>query len=264
MNFTLHVWRQRNVESTGSMVTYEVRDIAPTLSFLEMLDVLNLQLIGRGEMPIAFDSDCREGICGTCSLMIDGVAHGPLRATTACQLYMRHFRDGQQITIEPWRAKAFRIVRDLVVDRHSFDRIMEAGGFVSVETGGAPDANVTAIPKEEAETSFEAATCIGCGACVAACPNGSAMLFVAAKAAHLAHLPQGQPERTRRTIRMVEQMDEEGFGSCTNHYECEAVCPKEIPVRFIADLNRDFLKAALTSREFRTLPPPMEVEESKE
>lgn len=264
MNFTLHVWRQRNSESAGSMVSYDVRDIAPTLSFLEMIDVLNLQLIGRGEEPIAFDSDCREGICGTCSLMIDGVAHGPRRATTACQLYMRHFQDGQHITVEPWRAKPFRIVRDLVVDRRSFDRIMEAGGFVSVGTGGAPDANVVAISKEAAEVSFQAATCIGCGACVAACPNGSAMLFVAAKAAHLAHLPQGQPERIRRTIRMVEQMDEEGFGSCTNHYECEAVCPKEIPVRFIADLNRDFLKAALTSREFRTLPPPMEAEESKE
>jgi succinate dehydrogenase / fumarate reductase iron-sulfur subunit len=264
MNFTLHVWRQKHAEAEGGMVTYEARDIAPTLSFLEMLDVLNEQLIARGEEPIAFDSDCREGICGTCSLMIDGVAHGPLRATTACQLSMRHFRDGQHITIEPWRAKPFRIVRDLVVDRRSLDRIMEAGGFVSAGTGGAPDANVLPVAKEAAEVSFQAATCIGCGACVASCPNGSAMLFIAAKAAHLAHLPQGQPERIRRTIRMVEQMDLEGFGSCTNHYECEAVCPKEIPVRFIADLNRDFLKAALTSREFRTMPPPMEVEESKE
>ena len=264
MNFTLRVWRQENAEARGGMATYEVRDISPTLSILETLDVLNETLIARGEKPIAFDSDCREGICGTCSLMIDGVAHGPLKATTACQLYMRHFKDGQQITIEPWRARPFRIVRDLVVDRRSFDRIMEAGGFVSVGTGGAPDANVVAVAKEAAEDAFQAATCIGCGACAASCPNGSAMLFVAAKVAHFAHLPQGQPERIRRAIRMVEQMDREGFGSCTNHYECEAVCPKAIPVRFIAELNRDFLKAALTSREFPTLPPPVEVEESKE
>jgi succinate dehydrogenase / fumarate reductase iron-sulfur subunit len=264
LNFTLHIWRQKRAEEQGKFVTYQVRDIAPTFSFLEMLDALNEELVVGGSEPIAFDSDCREGICGTCSLMIDGVAHGPLRGTTACQLYMRDFRDGQEITIEPWRAKPFRIVRDLVVDRRSLDRIIEAGGFVSVGTGSAPDANVIPVPKENAEVSFQAATCIGCGACVASCPNGSAMLFVAAKAAHLAHLPQGHPERIRRTIRMVEQMDREGFGACSNHYECEAVCPKEIPVRFIADLNRDFLKAALTSREFRTISPPAEVEELKE
>jgi succinate dehydrogenase / fumarate reductase iron-sulfur subunit len=261
MNFTLHIWRQQHVDAPGGMATYQVRDIAPTLSILEMLDVLNEQLIERGEAPVAFDSDCREGICGTCSLVINGEAHGPLRGTTACQLYMRHFRDGQELTIEPFRAKPFRVIRDLVVDRKSLDRIMEAGGFISVGTGGAPDANAMAVAKEEAEVSFQAATCIGCGACVASCPNGSAMLFVAAKAAQFAHLPHGQPERIRRTIRMVEQMDQEGFGSCSNHYECEAVCPKEIPVRFIAELNRDFLKAALTSREFRAIPPPAEVEE---
>ena len=261
MNLTLHVWRQRSAEAPGGMVTCEVRDIGPTLSFLEMLDVLNEQLISRGEEPIAFDSDCREGICGTCSLMIAGVAHGPQPGTTACQLSMRHFRDGQEITIEPWRAEPFHIVRDLVVDRRSFDRIIEAGGYVSVGTGAAPDANVIPVPKEAAEVAFQATTCIGCGACVAACPNGSAMLFVAAKVAHLSRLPQGHPERTRRTIRMVEQMDREGFGGCTNHYECADACPKEIPVRFIAELNRDFLKAALTSREFRTIAPPIEAEE---
>jgi succinate dehydrogenase / fumarate reductase iron-sulfur subunit len=261
MNFTLHVWRQKRAEAPGRMVTYDVRDIGPTLSFLEMLDVVNEQLVERGEEPIAFDSDCREGICGTCSLMIDGVAHGPLRGTTACQLSMRHFKDGQEITIEPWRAAPFRIVRDLVVDRRSFDRIIEAGGFVSVGTGAAPDANVLPIAKEAAEVAFQAATCIGCGACVAACPNGSAMLFVAAKASHLSRLPQGHPERTRRTIRMVEQMDLEGFGGCTNHYECAEACPKGIPVQFIAELNHEFLKAALTSREFRMISPPIEAEE---
>ena len=256
MNFTLHVWRQTNADAAGRMVTYTTTGVSPDMSFLEMLDALNEQLVSRGDEAIAFDSDCREGICGTCSLMIDGVAHGPLGATTVCQLHMRHFRDGQFITVEPWRAKAFRVVRDLVVDRSPLDRIIEAGGFVSVSTGSAPDANALLVPKDQADVAFQAATCIGCGACVAACPNGSAMLFVAAKASHLAHLPQGEPERVRRTIRMVEQMDVEGFGSCGNHYECEAVCPKEIPVRFIADLNRDFLKAALTSREFRTIAPP--------
>lgn len=261
MNFTLHVWRQKRADAKGQMVTYAVRDIGPTLSFLEMLDVLNEQLIERGDEPIAFDSDCREGICGTCSLMIDGVAHGPLTGTTACQLSMRHFHDGQAITIEPWRAEPFPIVRDLVVDRRAFDRIIEAGGFISVGTGAAPDANVVAVPKEVAEVAMQAATCIGCGACVAACPNGSAMLFVAAKVSHLSRLPQGHPERTRRAIRMVEQMDLEGFGGCTNHYECTEACPKEIPVRFIAELNHEFLKAALTSREFQTISPPIEAEE---
>ena len=261
MNFTLHIWRQKNADKPGAMMTYQVRNIGPTLSFLEMLDVLNEQLIDGGDEPIAFDSDCREGICGTCSLMIDGEAHGPLKGTTACQLSMRHFRDGEEITIEPWRAGAFRIVRDLVVDRRAFDRIIEAGGFVSVGTGAAPDANVLPVPKEAAEVAFQAATCIGCGACVAACPNGSAMLFVAAKAAHLSRLPQGHPERTRRTIRMVEQMDLEGFGGCTNHFECAEACPKEIPVQFIAELNHEFLKAALTSREFKNISSPIEAEE---
>jgi len=261
MNFTLHVWRQRAAGAAGRMEAYPIREVSPNMSFLEMLDLLNEQLVSRGDEPIAFDSDCREGICGTCSLMIDGVAHGPQRGTTACQLYMRRFRDGQHITVEPWRARPFRIIRDLVVDRRSLDRIIEAGGFVSVGTGSAPDANALPIAKEQADVAFQAATCIGCGACVAACPNGSAMLFVAAKASHLSRLPQGQPERTRRAIRMVEQMDREGFGSCANHYECEAVCPKEIPVRFIADLNRDFLRAALTSREFRTVSPPLASDE---
>lgn len=256
MNLTLHVWRQRNAEAVGQMVTYTTTGVSPDMSFLEMLDALNEQLVSRGDEAIAFDSDCREGICGTCSLVVDGVAHGPLGGTTVCQLHMRHFRDGQHITVEPWRAKPFRVVRDLVVDRSPFDRIIEAGGFVSVSAGSAPDANTVLVPKDQADVAFQAATCIGCAACVAACPNGSAMLFVAAKASHLSHLPQGQPERVRRSIRMVEQMDVEGFGSCGNHYECEAVCPKEIPVKFIADFNRDFLKAALTSREFRTIEPP--------
>jgi succinate dehydrogenase / fumarate reductase iron-sulfur subunit len=196
-----------------------------------------------------------------CSLVIDGIAHGPQRATTACQLHMRHFRDGQVITVEPWRARAFPVIRDLVVDRRAFDRIMQAGGYISVNTGSAPDANAIPVAQEASEAAFEAASCIGCGACVAACPNSSASLFVAAKAEQFAQLPQGQPERLKRAIHMVESMDREGFGSCTNHYECEAVCPKEIPVRYIADLNRDFMKAALTSREFKPLPPPLESEE---
>ena len=261
MNFTLRVWRQKRQSEPGEVVTYPVTGIEPMLSFLEMLDVLNEQLLTSGEEPLAFDSDCREGICGMCSLMINGEAHGGQSGTTACQLSMRHFRDGEVITIEPWRAEPFHVVRDLVVDRRALDRIIEAGGFVSVDTGAAPDANVLLIAKEAAEVAFQAATCIGCGACVAACPNGSAMLFVAAKASHLSRLPQGHPERTRRTIRMVEQMDREGFGGCTNHYECAEACPKGIPVRFIAELNHEFLKAALMSREFRTVSPPIEAEE---
>jgi len=261
MKFTLRVWRQQSGTAPGSMKSYEVDDVSSDMSFLEMLDLLNENLINQGEAPIAFDHDCREGICGMCSLVINGTPHGPERSTTACQLHMRKFKDGETITIEPWRASAFPVIRDLVVDRRSFDRIMQAGGYVSINTGSAPDANSIPVAKEAADRAFEAAACIGCGACVAACPNASASLYVAAKAAQLAALPQGQPERVQRAIHMVEAMDREGFGSCTNHYECEAVCPKDIPVQFTAELNRDFLKAALTSREVRDLPPPVEIEE---
>ena len=249
MDFTLHVWRQNGPEDPGRMEVYQARDISPDMSFLEMLDLVNEDLIAQGVEPIAFDHDCREGICGMCSLMINGVAHGPERATTTCQLHMRHFRDQDSIYIEPWRSAAFPVVRDLVVDRAAFDRIVEAGGFVSVNTGNAPDGNAVPVGKDEADTAMDGAQCIGCGACVASCPNGSAMLFVAAKIAHLAHLPQGQPERRRRALAMVEQMDREGFGHCSNHYECEAVCPKEIPARFIAEMNRDFLKASMKAPE---------------
>jgi len=261
VNLTLRVWRQKDQQSPGSMVAYAIEGVSEHSSFLEMLDQLNERLVTEGEDPIAFDHDCREGICGMCSLTIDGVPHGPQHATTACQLHMRHFSDGDAITIEPWRASAFPVIRDLVVDRRAFDRIIQAGGYVSVNTGSAPDANAIPISKEDAEAAFDAAQCIGCGACVAACPNASAMLFVAAKAAQLARLPQGQPERLKRAIHMVEAMDREGFGNCSNHYECEAVCPKEIPVKYIAELNRDFFKAALVSREFSPLPPPVEIEE---
>ncbi len=261
MNLTLRIWRQKDQQSQGRMITYTVENVSENDSFLEMLDQLNESLIVGGQDPVAFDHDCREGICGMCSLVIDGVAHGPQKATTACQLHMRHFRDGDTITIEPWRARAFPVIRDLVVDRRSFDRIIQAGGFISVNTGSAPDANAIPIGNEDAEAAFDAAQCIGCGACVAACPNASAMLFVAAKAAQLARLPQGQPERLKRAIHMVEAMDREGFGNCSNHYECEAVCPKEIPVKYIAELNRDFFRAALVSREFSQLPPPVEIEE---
>ncbi len=261
MNLTLRIWRQKDQQSQGRMTTYTVENVSENDSFLEMLDQLNESLIVGGQDPVAFDHDCREGICGMCSLVIDGVAHGPQKATTACQLHMRHFRDGDTITIEPWRARAFPVIRDLVVDRRSFDRIIQAGGFISVNTGSAPDANAIPISNEDAEAAFDAAQCIGCGACVAACPNASAMLFVAAKAAQLARVPQGQPERLKRAIHMVEAMDREGFGNCSNHYECEAVCPKEIPVKYIAELNRDFFKAALVSREFSPLPPPVEIEE---
>ncbi|HVZ50260.1 MAG TPA: succinate dehydrogenase/fumarate reductase iron-sulfur subunit [Gemmatimonadaceae bacterium] len=261
MRITLRVWRQKNRQAAGAMQSYQVDGVEPHMSFLEMLDLLNHQLITRGEDPVAFDSDCREGICGMCSLMINGEAHGPLAGTTACQLMMRHFRDGETITVEPWRAEPFPVVRDLVVDRRAFDRIMEAGGYVSIGTGSAPDASVIPVEKDAADVAFQAATCIGCGACVAACPNGSAMLFVAAKIAHLSRMPQGHPERIRRTVRMVEQMDLEGFGGCTNHYECAEACPKEIPVQFIAEMNREFLTAALTSREFKAVPPPIAAEE---
>jgi succinate dehydrogenase / fumarate reductase, iron-sulfur subunit len=246
MNLTLHVWRQKNAQTPGKMVTYPARDVSPDMSFLEMLDVINEGLMAKGEEPIAFDHDCREGICGTCSLVINGMPHGPDRGTTTCQLHMRRFRDGDEIYIEPWRAKAFPVLKDLIVDRSAFDRIIQAGGYVSVNTGGAVDGNAVLVPKVEAETAMDAAACIGCGACVAACKNASAMLFVAAKVAHLRHLPQGQPERWLRAKKMVQRMDHEGFGNCTNYFECEAVCPKEIPVRFIAEMNRDHLKVTLT------------------
>jgi len=245
MNLTLRVWRQKNAQDKGRMETYEVRDISPDMSFLEMLDTVNEDLTEKGIDPIHFDHDCREGICGACSLVINGIAHGPNRATTTCELRMRHFKDGDTITVEPFRAKAFPIIRDLVSDRSAFDRIMQAGGFVSVNTGGAPDANAIPIHKDAADTAMDAAACIGCGACVAACKNASAMLFVAAKVSHLVNLPQGKVEAHERVRRMVAQMDAEGFGNCTNYLECEAVCPKEISVKFIAKMNRERMKAAV-------------------
>jgi succinate dehydrogenase / fumarate reductase iron-sulfur subunit len=246
MSLTLHVWRQKNAEAEGGFVTYGAKDVSPDMSFLEMLDVVNERLIAIGEDPIAFDHDCREGICGTCGMLINGVAHGPRRATTACQLHMRSFKDGDTITIEPWRARAFPVIKDLVVDRSAFDRIVQAGGFVSVATGNAPDANAIPVPKENTDLAMDAAACIGCGACVAACPNASAMLFTAAKVSHLALLPQGQPERYLRVKKMVDTMEAAGFGNCSNHRECEAVCPKEISIDFIARLNRDYIRALLT------------------
>jgi len=245
MHLTLRVWRQKDPRVRGDFVTYEARDVSPDMSFLEMLDVVNERLIQGGGDPIAFDHDCREGICGMCSLVINGVAHGPERGTTVCQLHMRKFRDGDTITVEPWRARAFPVVKDLVVDRSAFDRVIQAGGFVSANVGSAPDGNAILIPREAAERAMDAAACIGCGACVASCPNGSAMLFVAAKVSHLAHLPQGGPERAQRVLGMVRQMDLEGFGNCTNHAECEAVCPKEISVSHIAKLNREYIRAAV-------------------
>jgi succinate dehydrogenase / fumarate reductase iron-sulfur subunit len=245
MNLTLKVWRQKSKEAEGAFVTYAANGISPDMSFLEMLDVVNEGLIAKGEEAIAFDHDCREGICGTCGMMINGVAHGPRRATTACQLHMRSFKDGDTVTIEPWRAKAFPVLRDLVVDRGAFDRVIAAGGFVSVNTGGTPDGNTLPVPKDDSDQAMDAAACIGCGACVASCPNASAMLFVSAKVSHLGLLPQGQAERYRRVRSMVAQMDAEGFGACTSHGECEAVCPKEISLDFIARMNRDYIWALL-------------------
>jgi succinate dehydrogenase / fumarate reductase iron-sulfur subunit len=248
LNLTLKVWRQKNRTSPGQFETYPAREISMDMSFLEMLDVVNERLIVEGKEPIAFDHDCREGICGQCGVVINGDAHGPRRATTTCQLHMRSFHDGDVLTIEPWRAAAFPVIKDLIVDRSAFDRIIAAGGFVSVRTGNAPGANDLPVPKDDAELAMDAAACIGCGACVAACPNASAMLFVSAKVGHLNSLPQGQPEKHRRATAMVDQMDDEGFGSCTNHGECEAVCPKEIRMEFIARLNRDYFKATLRQK----------------
>ncbi len=246
MKLTLNVWRQKVNSSKGDFVKYDVNDIDEHMSFLEMLDVLNDDIITKGEDPIAYDHDCREGICGCCSLTINGRPHGEEKNTTTCQLHMRKFKDGETIYIEPFRAKAFPVVKDLVVDRSAFDRIQQAGGFVSIATGHAPDANALPVPKEKADKSMDAAQCIGCGACVAACPNGAAMLFVGAKVSQYALLPQGQAERKRRALAMVSQMDKEGFGACSNHYECEAACPKSISVNFIAMLNRELVGAAIS------------------
>jgi succinate dehydrogenase / fumarate reductase iron-sulfur subunit len=245
MKLTLKVWRQENAQAEGHFGDYMVQDISPDMSFLEMLDVLNEQLISKGQEPVAFDHDCREGICGSCSLMINGKPHGPENLTTTCQLHMRKFKDGDEIVIEPWRASPFPVIKDLVVNRSSFDRIIQAGGFISANTGNAPDGNAIPIGKVEADAAMDAATCIGCGACVAACKNASAMLFTSAKVSHLSYLPQGQPERYKRVLRMVDQMDSEGFGNCTNTYDCEAACPKGISVQNIARLNKDYLKATL-------------------
>ncbi len=245
MNLTLYVWRQKNSDDTGRLVRYEAKDITTDMSFLEMLDVVNQELIRAGEEPIAFDSDCREGICGTCGQVVNGYVHGPRERTTVCQLHMRNFKDGDTIYIEPWRAKAFPVVKDLIVDRSSLDTIIQAGGYISVHTGGVPDGNAILVPKHDADRAMDAAECIGCGACVAACPNGSAMLFTAAKVSHLALLPQGRPEAARRVCVMTEEMLRRGFGNCGNHYECEQACPKGIKVKFIAKLEREFIKARI-------------------
>jgi len=245
MNIRLKVWRQKNPKTPGKFVEYDAPEIPQDCSFLEMLDIVNERLTEKGVEPIAFDHDCREGICGTCSLNINGRAHGPSRGSTTCQQYMRNFQDGETILIEPFRARAFPVIKDLIVERSSFDRIIQAGGFISVHTGAAPDGNAIPIGKPHADDAMEAAACIGCGACVAACPNASAMLFVGAKISHLGLLPQGQPERERRVLGMVRQMDEEGFGNCSNHYECEAVCPAKIPATVITRLNREYAVATV-------------------
>jgi len=243
MNLTLRIWRQQSASAPGSFVSYRINDVTPEMSFLEMLDMLNEDLINRQEPPVAFEHDCREGICGSCGFLVNGVAHGGQRGTTVCQLAMRFFNDGDTLTLEPWRARAFPVIRDLIVNRSAFDRIIQAGGFITAPTGSAPDANAVLVPKEDADTAFDAAACIGCGACVAACPNASAMLFTSAKVTHLNSLPQGQPQRDQRTLSMVATMRNEVFGSCTNHGECEAVCPKQIPIEFIGKLNRDLIRA---------------------
>ncbi len=253
MNLTLNVWRQAGPNVAGRLMDCHARDISPDMSFLEMLDVVNEQLAATGSDPIAFDHDCREGICGSCGMMINGVAHGPMKLTTACQLHMRSFRDGDEIWIEPWRAKAFPVIKDLVVDRGALDRIIQAGGFISAPTGGAPDGNAIAIPRQDAEDAMDAAACIGCGACVAACPNASASLFAAAKITHLGELPQGQPERHARALAMVERMDLESFGSCTLFGECQEACPKGISIDTIARMNRDYLVATVARREERSI-----------
>jgi succinate dehydrogenase / fumarate reductase iron-sulfur subunit len=245
MDLTLKIWRQQNAKAPGAFATYQVKNVTSEMSFLEMLDLLNEDLQNRGEVPVAFEHDCREGICGSCGFLINGVAHGGRPGTTVCQLSMRFFKDGDSLTLEPWRARAFPVIKDLIVDRSAFDRIMQAGGFISAPTGGAPDANAILVPKDAAETAMDAAQCIGCGACVAACPNAAAMLFTAAKITHLNSLPQGQPQRDSRTVNMVEAMSKELFGSCTNHGECEAVCPKEIPLEFIGCMNRDLIRGTL-------------------
>jgi len=249
INLTLKVWRQKGLDVKGHMETYEAKEISTDMSFLEMLDVVNEKLTLEGKDPIAFDHDCREGICGMCGAMVNGIAHGPQKETTLCQLHMRHFKDGDTLVIEPWRAKAFKVVKDLVVDRSAFDKILQAGGYISVNTGGAPDGNTTPIPQQAAELAMDAAACIGCGACVAACPNASAMLFVGAKISHLALLPQGKPEAAKRALSMLRKMDELGFGNCSNETECEQVCPKAISIANIARFNREFLKAGLLSHE---------------
>jgi succinate dehydrogenase / fumarate reductase, iron-sulfur subunit len=248
VKLTLHIWRQKSTSHAGRMERYEHPSVNPHMSFLEMLDVLNEELIAKGQEPVAFDHDCREGICGSCGFMINGIAHGPQSGTTVCQLHMRHFKDGDELYLEPWRAKAFPVVKDLVVDRSAFDRIIASGGYISAHTGSAPDGNTLPVAKMNADLAMDAAACIGCGACVAACPNGAAALFSAAKISHLALLPQGQPERYSRVYRMVAQVKQELFGSCTNIGECEAVCPKEIKLEVIARMNRDFLKASWTER----------------